>query len=204
MTENLPLIIGKSAEYYVMTCEGASTSISKGPDLAGTWMKAEQLSDFQKQKIKESGSLLYTLSPDYPGIVKPLYKYKQLIMREDLLQSIQECGALNLEAYPAIIRASHEKKDYTNYFAVNIVGRVSCALKPDSKEVPEMGMGEGMTDAFFENLVIDEKEAKKSGLLIFRLAESVSAVIVHEKIRQSIEKRAIPYMVFYGPGQWAG
>lgn len=59
-----------------------------------------------------------------------------------------------------------------------------------------------MGDIDFVSLVIDESKA--TGHLLFRLAENVSAVVVHEQVKSAIEASAIPGFVFYGPGEWSG
>ena len=58
-------------------------------------------------------------------------------------------------------------------------------------------------DHDFANLVLDEQRIP-SKLLLFRLAESVNAIIVHEKIKKTIEAQGIEGMVFYGSGEWSG
>lgn len=62
--------------------------------------------------------------------------------------------------------------------------------------------GSTMGDADFHALIIDE--SKTAGLLLFRLAENISAIVVHERVKQSIEAAGIPGFAFYGPGEWSG
>ena len=59
-----------------------------------------------------------------------------------------------------------------------------------------------MGDVDFHSLVIDE--ARTHGLMLFRLAEARTAIIVHERIKQAIDDAGIPGFVFYEPGDWSG
>jgi len=51
-------------------------------------------------------------------------------------------------------------------------------------------------------LVIDE--AKTRGALLFRLAESVNGIVVHETIKNAIEATGIDTLTFMPPEEWVG
>jgi hypothetical protein len=184
-------------KYYVMSCEGVSpaTSIGKSPALpGGPWMTGQMLG------TTPPVPMVFELNPNYPGLLKAMYKNKYPLVREDLLRCWQEAGVDNLQLFPAILRDTVKGVDHTNYFAFNVIGVVSCA---DMGQSRMMGTTDStMIDADFQALVIDE--AKTGGALMFRLAESVNALVVHERVRKHIEANAIPNLVFYGPGEWAG
>jgi hypothetical protein len=188
---------GKTPKYFVMTCEGIPDPAGMGdsPDFeTGPWMSGGPL-DFDVQELLE-----YTLDPEYPGELKPLYENAVPVMRDDLLEALQEAGVDNLELFRAVIRDEEKGIDYTNYKAFNIVGVVSCA---DMSKSQRMGTTNStMIDVDFDSLVIDE--SKTGGALMFRLAEAVNAIVVHEKVKRNIKKRGIPGMTFYGPGEWTG
>ena len=78
---------------------------------------------------------------------------------------------------------------------------VVSAADMDASEL--MGTSDStMIDADFDSLVIDEERA--GSFKLFRLAESINAIIVSDAVRLEIEGRAIPGMVFYDPGDWSG
>jgi hypothetical protein len=183
--------------YYVMSCEGVypATTISREPDLdEDLWMDGRKLS------ISVSEPLVFDLDPEYPGKMKAMYKTAVPLMSSELVEALTESGVDNLQCYPALIRNPETSEEFVNYKAVNIIGTVSCADREKSEIMDTTDSD--MVDVDFESLVIDESKTK--GLLLFRLAEAVNAIIVHEKVKNKIEEKGIPNMVFYEPGEWSG
>ncbi len=188
---------GQAVQHYVMTCEGVSpaTCIGEAPEVPGApWMDGQPVSEVPDQP------LVFTLDPAYPGKLQAMYEDDILLMREDLVEALKESGVDNVQWFPAILRDTRKRTDHKNYYASNIVGVVACADVSRSRKAAVSDSE--MIDAFFDSLVIDE--SKTGGALMFRLAESVSAIIVHEKVKKHIEQNQVPNMVFYGPGEWAG
>ena len=188
----------KTPKYFIMCCDDLTPAalIEDSPSLPSSpWLNGRPVSG------EVPNPLVYTLDPDYPGHLQPLYEAESIpLMRDDLLEALHEVGVDNLELFPAVIRDEEKGVDYNNYKAFNIVGLVSCADMDESKL---MGTSDStMIDIDFEALVIDE--SRTGGALMFRLAEAVNAIVVHEKVRKHIEERGIPGMTFYGPGEWAG
>jgi hypothetical protein len=184
--------------YYVMACYDCDepTSIRESPRLpGGPWM------DGQRITITVPNPLVYGLDPNHPGELLPLYENEAVpLFRDDLLDALRQAGVDNLECFPAVLRDPFRKTEHTNYKAVNIVGVVSCA---DMGQSELMGSStSNMIDVDFAGLVIDEK--RTGGALLFRLAEAVNAIVVHEKVKQTVEAAGIPFLTFQGPGEWAG
>ena len=66
-----------------------------------------------------------------------------------------------------------------------------------------MGTSEStMIDADFDRLVLDEEKCK--GMLLFRLAENITAIVVSEGVKNKVEKRGIKGIFFYASGEWSG
>lgn len=183
--------------YHVMTCEGIypRTSIGKPPEVpCSPWNDGQPITEPIEEPI------IYTLDPDYPGSMLPMYDIAETLMRFDLIASLSRAGVDNMQMFQAIIRDAKEGKECNDYKAVNIIGVIAAA---DMQISVPMGTSDSvLIDMGFDSLVIDEK--KPHGALIFRLAESVNAIVVHEKVKQQIEADGIPGMTFYGPGEWAG
>ncbi|MDL1888838.1 hypothetical protein FBQ96_04515 [Nitrospirales bacterium NOB] len=183
--------------YYAMVCEGKHPimPIARGPNFRGNWRDGQVITEAVPQP------LIYTLDPDYPGSPKAMYYGEAIpVVREDVIEVIRQAGVDNIQYFDAVLRDPSTGKEYRNYKAYNIVGLVACA---DMQASELMGTSDStMGDADFHSLVIDE--TKTEGLLLFRLAENVSAIIVYEKIKQSIENSNIPGFVFYGAGEWSG
>ena len=183
--------------YFVMVGEGVHPimPIARGPDFPGNWRMGTPITEAVPQP------LTYTLDIEYEGLPKPMYYEESIpVMRDDVLAALTAAGVDNIQSFDAVLVNPETGQRYANYKAYNIVGLVACA---------DMGASERMAttdsvigDVDFRSLVIDER--KTGGALLFRLAENVSAIVVHAQVRRAIEASGIPGFVFYGPGTWSG
>lgn len=185
--------------YFVMTCEGVDPMpIARGPEpeIAANWMLGRPV-----QASSVPRPLRYTLDPDYGGTPKALYASEaNPVMRDDLAHVLANVGVDNVQYFDSILIDPASGQEYTNYKAFNIIGLVAAA---DMGKSELMGTADSsMGDIDFHALVIDESQTR--GLLLFRLAENISAIVVHERVKAAIEAAAIPGFVFYGPGAWSG
>jgi hypothetical protein len=182
-----------------MTCEGVDPMpIARGPEpeIDESWMLGRAVVESAVPQ-----PLQYTLDPDYGGTPKALYSAEDNpVMRDDVRQVLDGIGVDNIQYFAAVLTDPESGKRYTNYKAFNIIGLVRAADMKRSKLMGTSNSFPGNVD--FDALVIDE--AKARGLLLFRLAEKVSAIVVHEKVKAAIEGAGIPGFVFYGPGTWSG
>lgn len=184
-------------DYYVMTCDGVPPvgGIRRISDVPSSpWMHGALVEHDAEKRI------VFSVDPEERGELKAMYEGGVPLMRHDLLKAVRDAGVDNLQIFPAVIRDKKKKKQHSNYKAINIVGVVACA---DTGESVMAGTSSStLIDADFDSLVIDG--SKTGGALLFRLAEAVSAIIVHEKVKKVIEDSGIPGMMFYGPGEWSG
>ena len=60
--------------------------------------------------------------------------------------------------------------------------------------------GSRLIDASIEGLAIDED--KVNDLMMFRLAEYVGALMVHQRVKQVIDTHEFPHVVFRDPGDF--
>jgi hypothetical protein len=185
-----------ASEYYVMSCEGVfpGTTIGTEPALPrGAWMTGQLIT----YPVPEP--LVYALDPDYPGLLQPMYKAAAPLMRDDLCTALGDAGVDNLQLFSAVLRDT-QGVEHQSFKAVNIVGVVSAA---DLAQSTMMGTTDStLIDADFHALVF--KKSAPKDLLLFRLAEAVNAIVVHERVRRVIEERAIPGMTFFSSGEWSG
>jgi len=183
--------------YYVMVGEGEHPimPIEKGPDLEGNWRDGGVITELVPKP------LVYTLNPKFPGEPKPMYYEKAIpVMRDDVADALGRTGVDNIQYFDAVLRNPSTGREYRNYKAYNIVGLVACA---DMTASVLMGTSTStLGDVDFAGLVIDE--SRTGDLLLFRLAENVSAIVVHERVKQAIDASGIPGFVFFGPGEWSG
>jgi hypothetical protein len=214
--------------HFVMVGEGPypSVSISKGPDLpGGPWYHGHAL------QIQVPEVLEYTLDVEPPyyeeddedtdghtdgesrgtkerRLVIPTSRPKVLlnaeafpVMRTDLLETLVKVGVDNLQTYPARLVDEINHVVYENYVAFNVIGLVAAADLGRSKLAPHPA-GPSLLDTDFDALAVDESKAR--GLLLFRLAEKCSAIVVDHRVKEAVEKSRIPGIVFYADMEWAG
>jgi len=130
--------------------------------------------------------------PSYLSAGMPLF-------RDDLLDALRSCGVNNLDAYNASIKDPDNGQTYTNYKAINIIGLIAAADMARSEAV--VHPGGPLIDVDFDSLVVDE--AKARGPLMFRLAESTNAILLHEKVRDFLRSKGFQDLAFYEPGEVA-
>lgn len=120
----------------------------------------------------------------------------------DLHEALLAAGVDNLQVFDAVIRDLKRGIEHKNYKAFNVVGKVAAA---DMEASARMGVSDNsMISADFDALVIDKNKAGKGDLLLFRLAENYSAIVVHDKIKKAVEESGIPGIFFYASGEWSG
>lgn len=139
------------------------------------------------------------LDPEQPGILMPMFDRTVLLMCDEMVATLKAIGVDNLDTYPAVLIDDLEGKRHENYKAVNIIGLVAAADL--GKSVYSTRGGPPLIDADFDKLVIDE--AKTHGQSMFRLAECVSAKVVHKRVKEALEKKH-PYLNFVPPEDWMG
>jgi hypothetical protein len=137
---------------------------------------------------------------DGDGILMPMFNRGVLLFSDDLVLAIREAGVDNIDCYATVLVDPIGNKRYTNYKAVNIVGLVAAADLTKSQY--SMPSGRPLIDTNFDSLAIDDSKAR--GLLLFRLAECVSAIVIHSRVREAVEQRGIPYLAFVEPANWFG
>ena len=139
------------------------------------------------------------LDPWYPGVMVPMFDRGILLFSDAMIAALQEAGVDNLDCYPAVIKDTVKGITYKDYKAVNIIGIIACADLGKSKHT---AFGDPLIDVDFDSLAIDE--AKTRDALMFRLAECVSGIVVHEKVKEHLEAKGIAYLDFTPPGEWVG
>ena len=140
-----------------------------------------------------------TLDPDAPGILLPMYQMGILLMSDALIAALRHAGVSNLELFDAILVDEVKQREYTHYKLVNIVGVISAADLSQSQHTPH---GTPLFDVDFDSLVIDEQKTR--GALLFRLAENVAGIVVHESVKDAVLKAGIEHLDFVPTKRWFG
>ena len=178
--------------YFVMEYSLSGVNrLDVDPDLGEPWLSGRPL-DFVPPK-----PIRFQIDKSSPGAeMRAVYIGAYPLYRNDVLQCLSQAGVTNLETFDVKLVNNIDGKVYDNYKAVNILGLIYC-LDNDTGNMLEMS-----EDVLFDGIDINEEKA--AGALLFRLAENVTAVIVHEKVVEVFERNMIPGIEFYDPAMWSG
>jgi hypothetical protein len=187
--------------YYVMDGEGVHPVAAIAATRNRQSFKKRRWLDGNELGFEITERVIYDLDPLRPGTPKELYQSQPIpAMSDRLVDALHAVGVDNLELFDAVLVDPANGKEYSNYKAFNIVGKVRAA---DMSASTRMGVSEDEIIAVdFDSLVLDESKCR--GLLLFRLAENLSAIVVEERVKREVEKRGIPGMFFYQSGEWSG
>jgi hypothetical protein len=116
------------------------------------------------------------------------------LMSARLKEAIESVGIDNINFFPVTLRNPATERTY-EYFAFNLIGLVAAADLAKSQIASHDG--DFMGDSQIHNLVLDESKAH--GLLMFRLKEKYSTLLVHHKVRDAILSRQIDTVQFIEP-----
>jgi hypothetical protein len=97
------------------------------------------------------------------------------LMSKLFLELLQKSGVDNLQVFPAIVKSEEDGTTWNNYFAVNVLGMVSCAVLSKST-YNEIMPGHYI----FSELAIDSSKGKDA--LLFRLQEHSPTILVHRDV----------------------
>lgn len=139
---------------------------------------------------------------DIPHVYAELYWDPLPIFSRRLVTALEAAGVDNLQTYDTRLVSVQgtNPPPPEHYRAVNVVGRVAAADLEKSEINPDVGDRELSTD--FYSLSVDEKKAKD--LLMFRLVENISVVLVHERVKEQVEAAGITTLSWFQPEEWAG
>ncbi len=98
---------------------------------------------------------------------------------------LREVGVNNLDTYETVIKNIFTGEDVLNYKTVNIIGLLAIADLSKSDYHASDNPDQPIIDTIFRDLVVDE--SKTGGTLMFRMAESIGTILVHEKVKNHLE-----------------
>jgi|RhiMetdeSRZDD1v2_1073273.scaffolds.fasta_scaffold1662826_1 hypothetical protein len=194
--------------YYVMTClspdVGYLAMLSYEPDHPSrSWAQADKFSTNPEDPA-------YLRAPPEPvraqvkknrsGVMAEFWDDPVPLMTKRLFKALEAAGVRNIDLYKAEIFDPNTGTTYKDYVAFNIVGKVAAADL--ARASVDTRSPERMIAMDFNSLAIDEAAA--GGALLFRLAESVNAIVVHERVKNYLEANGINTLTFIEPEDWAG
>ena len=171
--------------YYIIDCE---IPVSEG---GGILMEIHNYFRVGKIRLWRRGQpfkyevpapILIDCEPfhSYKGPPMELFDVGIPLMSARLARVLTETGVNNIDFYEAILKNTETGETY-NYKAYNVIGLVAA-------------------DVIFNKLVVDED--KTHGLLMFRLAENINALMVHKEVRDRILSSGIDTLTFKKTEDW--
>ena len=116
------------------------------------------------------------------------------LMSKRLKETIEAAGVDNVNFYPVTLRNSETQETY-DYFAFNLIGLVD-AVDMGASTITSHD-GDFIGDSAVTDLSVDNNGAR--GLLMFRLKQKFSVILVHRRIKEAIERVGIPSVKFIAP-----
>lgn len=133
----------------------------------------------------------------YSGLPNDFQDFTVPLMSKRFKDVLESVGVDNINYLPVLIRNAETKQTY-DYFAFNLIGLVSAVDFEKSK----IGSHDGdfIGDSQIYDLVIDESKCRN--MLMFRLAEKFSTILVHQRVKEAIEKNGIKTVKFLKPEEF--
>ena len=138
--------------------------------------------------------------PNTRGSKKQFYDATIPLAHRELIAALRGAGVDNLDCYQAAITDSLTGALDEDYLAVNVIGLVRAADLAQS--IYSDPSGRGSVDMDFDSLMLSTTAARN--LLLFRLAECVTGIVVHDAVKRALELRGGFGLTFVPPEQWIG
>lgn len=129
---------------------------------------------------------------DYAGLPDDFSGMSVPLVSKRMKEALEAAGVENVDFFPVTLRETDSGATY-DYFAFNRIGLVSARAGSTMKSHD----GDYVGDTRVDDLVIDERAA--GGLLMFRLKETFSVIVVHRNVKESIERAGIDTVRFVEP-----
>lgn len=189
------MLKNNQTSYYVLDSSNPNRMLlyePPAPSFEDRWFRGRRF------KVSPSEPVVVQIQPgNENGDLLPFFGTATL-MSDAFYETLRDAGVDNLDVYDAIIQSIDGTVVHRGYKAFNVVGLVRAADL--SRTVFTDLKGSRLIDASIDSLAIDEDQV--ADFLMFRLAEYVGAVIVHERVKRAVEARRFPYVVFREPSDF--
>lgn len=139
------------------------------------------------------------IEEEQSGLLLEYYDSSISVMTRRLAQALRSAGVDNIDFYETEIHDLKTGEVHKSHLAFNLIGAVAAA---DLSKSQYMALDGPVISVDFDSLAIDENKTR--GTLMFRLAESLNGVAVHESVKKAIEAAGINTLRFFRPEDWVG
>lgn len=143
--------------------------------------------------------LRVTIEPGEEGIEPELTDVPLPLMSKRLAACLRDAGIANLDLYPVEVVEVASGRTSADLVAFNLIGLVAAA----DLDASQCAMPDGpLISVDFDSVVLDA--GKIGDAEMFRLAESINAIVVSERVCRAIESAGIQTLSFIPPEEWVG
>jgi hypothetical protein len=116
-----------------------------------------------------------------------------MVVSDRFIEALRSAGVDNVDYYPALLIDDASGKTTSGYQAANVVGLIACVDREKSVYTLMPGLP---ADVIVKNCIFDFKSmhldyTRVQGAKMFRLFEKNSTIVVHESVKQAIEKAGL-------------
>lgn len=185
--------------YYILKCfdpaEGFIARIEyRDDDPFRFWNGGERFDDEPETPLRA------TVVSDAQSVLAELWETPLPMMTARLHQALCQLGVSNLDVYPVELTDSRSGKIIDDYLAFNLIGVIAAADLQQTRFAP--GSPERMISADIDHLVVAPDRI--AGAHMFRLGESVSAIVVDQQVRDGLIAAGFDTLSFLPADQWVG
>jgi hypothetical protein len=188
--------------YFILDCEQLVDDEGGTLEVDDTIDAEVELDDWSlglPLAVKPAGPFLLPARAvrGYQGPPADLYDFRVCLMSERMVNVLHAAGVDNIDLYPAYLVDDRTRGRWP-FFVVNIIGRVAAADLTRSTWSSSDGAIRG--EVHFEQLVLNPPAA--AGLLLFRSAENLRTLVIHERVKARLERAGLGGVSFVAPSEW--
>ena len=188
--------------YYVLDCEQLADEEGGYLDLDDKVDAGVDLDDWASGlqfDLKTAGPFFLPARAvrGYQGPPADFYDFRVCLMSLPMVQALRAAGVDNIDVYPAFLVDERTSVSW-KFSVVNIIGRVAAVDLVRSEWTSPDGTSRG--EVSFEQLVFNPQAA--AGLLLFRAAENLRTIVIHERVKTCLELARLSGLSFIDPSQW--
>ncbi|TEW43763.1 imm11 family protein [Psychromonas algicola] len=185
----------------ILDDQSAAFTINNNFKLAGIrlWKTGKPIAVSKKDNIPNPVTIDFDVYQGYNGELPHIRDLGITMMSQTLVDILISAGVDNLELFPAILK-NNQTGQTLPYQIFNVIGLVSAMdLQASDYETYKNTAPKG--DTIIHQLVLDESRIQD--VLLFRLAENVSTLLVHECIKNKIEEAGLQGVKFIRPEEYS-
>jgi len=158
-----------------------------------TWFRGSRFRDTPLEPLEIKLLPYDGDNPDHGPLIPPFYDDTVVLMRDDLIEAMETFGVDNLDTYAVNLTDPDDGSVRTDYKAVNIIGLIRAADM--NKSTATVHNNIPLVDVSFDKIVLQEE--KIQDFLLFRMAENMMTILIHEHLRDYLLEKGFDDIEYY-------